>query len=383
MRIPWGLILAHARKTWLRTLLTVGSVFVAIVIFGFLRSFIVGLDASIADASSSRLVSASRLSLFAHLPIRLQPELKQRPGIVDVTHGTWFGGIYKDESPEHFWGRFGVEVPSFRRVYGMDLTLDDEVWKRWEENRTGCIIGAQLAKDERLGVGDRVRLVGNLFPGTIDLEVVGIYRSRVRSFDEKTLFFHWDYMNELSRSLGGRQDQVSTFTMLLEDPEAAGAISKEIDESYDSSAHRTWTLTERQFQAQFTSMWGNLPLFFTLLGSIVLLACLMVTANTMLLNARERIPETGILKTLGFPPGSVAAMALIEGLLHCLLGGALAMAFVRSLDGKMVVWVIMTVPWSTVLYGLAIATALGILSGLFPALLTHRLSILEAIRRKA
>ncbi len=383
MNIPWRLVLAHTKRRWLRSTLTIVSVFMTILIFGILRSFIVGIETSVAEASSTRLVSASALSLFAHLPKRLEGEIAQLPGVEAVTHWTWFGGVYIDSSPDHLWGRFGVDVPSMRKVYGPDLILDDEVWKRFEENRTSCIIGADLAKEEKLKLGDRVKIVGNLFPGTVDVEIVGIYQSKVRSFDQKTMFMHWDYMNELSKSAGGRQDIVSTFTMLLKDPGQAGGLAKSIDTNYASSSNRTLTQTEKMFQAQFASMWGNLPLFFSILGGIVIVACLMVTANTMMLNARERVQEVGILKTLGFTPGSVSTMALVEGLLLCLVGGALAMAVVRSFDGKMMMFTILTVPWRTIAEGLAIAAGLGLLSGFIPALLTHKLTILDAIRRRA
>ena len=40
---------------------------------------------------------------------------------------------------------------------------------------------------------------------------------------------------------------------------------------------------------------------------------------------RERIPELGILKTLGFSDGKVTALVLAEALLLLVLGGALGM----------------------------------------------------------
>lgn len=384
-RIPFRLILAHARKNKLRALLTVGSVFMAVMIFGFLRTFIVGMETSLNECNAARLVTGSRLSLFAHVPIKLQPELKAlaEDKALGITHFTWFGGIYLNSDPEHYWGRFGVDVESFRVVYGGDLNMPEGQWTKWSATRQGCIIGWDLAKDEQLAIGSRVRVSGNIFPGELDLEVLGIYTSKVRSFDQKTMFFHWDYMNELSRKEGGRADVVSTFTMLLKSPQDAAPLCSKVDAEFESSPHRTLTMTERMFQAQFNAMWGNLPLFFGILGGVVLFACLMVTSNTMMLNARERVQETGVLKTLGFTAPMLLCMTMVESLLLCLLGGGLAMLLVQSVDGKMLMFVIASVPPSTVWTGLGIAALLGVLSGLFPALMVSRLQIVEALRRRA
>lgn len=261
MKIPFFLLRAHMKRTWFRTLLTIGSVFIAVMIFGFLRTFIVGMQATLAETNPSRLVTGSAVSLFDQLPLRLLSELERAPHVEAVTHWTWFGGVYVDDSPEHMWGRFGVDVPSFRKVYGQDLIVAEEVWQKWDTTRTGCIVGKLLAENESFEIGDTVPILGTSYPGTLELEIIGIYESKVKSFDQATLFFHWDYMNELSKAKGGRSDIVSTYTLLLDDPDSAAQVSKVIDANYESSDHRTRTLTERLFQSQFTSMWGNLPLF--------------------------------------------------------------------------------------------------------------------------
>lgn len=383
-RIPWRLMFAHFRRNKLRAALTLGSVFMAVLIFGFLRTFIVGMETSLAECNANRIISASRLSLFAHLPKSLEPEIAElAQGKAYITTFTWYGGIFIDSDPKHYWGRFGTHPESFRAVYGPDLILEEDAWRKWADLRQGCIIGADLANDENLKLGDRVHLTGNIFSGEVDLEVVGIYKSKVRSFDQKTLFFNWDYMNESSKAAGGRADCVSTYCMLLKNPGDTGPLAAKIDAAFENSPHRTMTQTERAFQAQFNSMWGNLPLFFGILGGVVLLACLMVTSNTMMLNARERIQETGVLKTLGFTRGTLLVLTMTESLVLCLFGGALAMLIVNSVDGKILMFVIASVPPSTIWLGLGIAAALGLVSGFFPAKLVARLEIVEALRRRA
>jgi len=383
MRFPIRLLFAHVRKSWVRSLLTVLSVFIAILIFGFLRTFIVGMETSLAASAPNKIVTQSAISLFGTLPKRISSDLAEYPEIKAQCHWTWFGGIYIDASPEHFWGRFGCDPAEFRAVYGDEVSLPEDQWAAWGAAKNACIVGKELAAKEKFEIGQTITLKGNLYMGTLDLEVVGIYESRTRAFDEQTLFMHWDYMNEVSKAAGGRHDCVSTFTMLLENEDDAPALQARIDAAYEASDNRTRTQSLRAFQSQFNSMWGNVPLFFTVIGSVVLFACLLVTANTMFLNARERIPEVGILKTLGFGPTKVAAISLIESVFLCLLGGAMALAVIAPLDGTNMQFVIASVPASTIVEGLSLAGLLGILSGLAPAVMTRRLSITEAVRRRA
>jgi putative ABC transport system permease protein len=276
-----------------------------------------------------------------------------------------------------------VDVPTFRSVYGSDVDLPEEVWERWTGTRTGCIVGEDLVAREGFKVGGKVPIEGNIWGGRIELEIVGIYRSKVASFDQSTLFFHWDYLNEASKAAGGRSELVSTFTILLEDPERSPAVAAAVDAHFESSDSRTRTLTERAFSSQFNSMWGNLPLYFGVLATVALVACLMVTANTMYLNAKERVREIGILKTLGFTPTTVAALSLVESLILCLTGGVLALLLVGALDGKTLIFVVAAVPLSTYLEGFAITLALALISGIFPALAARKLPVAEALRRTA
>lgn len=383
MRFPIELLFAHVRRNWFRSLLTVLSVFVAIAIFGFLRTFIVGMQTSLDASASNKLVTQSAISLFSTLPRRLEADLAEHPEVKAVSDWTWFGGVYIDTSPEHYWGRFGCDPLEFRAVYGDEVTLPEDHWQKWMRTKTSCIVGKGLAEREEFEIGQTITLEGDIFLGTLDLTIVGIYESLTRAFDEQTLFMHWDYMNEVSKAAGGRYDRVSTYTLLLDDEKAGPALQARIDQAYEASDHRTRTLSLRAFQSQFNSMWGNLPLFFTAIGTIVMFGCLMVTTNTMLLNARERVSEVGILKTLGFGPVRITLFSLAESLGLCLVGGALALVAVVPMDGRNMMFVIASVPASTVAESLGLAALLGLLSGLAPAVMAHRLTITDALRRHA
>ena len=58
--------------------------------------------------------------------------------------------------------------------------------------------------------------------------------------------------------------------------------------------------TEKAFAAGFASMWGNVKLLMSTIGMAVVFAILLVTANAMMMNQRERTSEVAVMKTVGF-----------------------------------------------------------------------------------
>jgi putative ABC transport system permease protein len=402
MKFPAGLVFAHARKNWFRSLLTLGSVFVALLVYGTLQTAVESLEITVKGVSSTRVITESAVSLFVTLPRKTIEEVKAAPGVKEtdgsdgpprkmVTQFTWFGGTWVDE--RNFFARFGCNPVSLRDCYDDDIDMvpqapgetEDEIWKRFAATRTGCVVGVDLAASKGFKVGDRITLKGSIYPGVYELQVVGIYTSRNPSYDKSTLYFHWDYLNEVSKANGGPAETIGVISTCVVDPERAGETAAAIDAMYESSSNRTRTLTERAFQAQFASMWGGMPAFFQFLGLVALAASLVVTLNTALLNMQERIRETGVLKTLGFTDGVVLTLSLAEAAFLCGLGGAFAAPAVSSLHGKVLpgLNIPLYVPPDAPLRVLAVAVGLGGVAGVVPALRASRLKITEALRRRA
>src|SRR5262249_17542389 len=113
---------------------------------------------------------------------------------------------------------------------------------------------------------------------------------------------------------------------------------------------------------------------------------LMIVGNTMALTIRERTREIGVLKTLGFTGGRILRLVLGESVLLALLGGlpglALAAPAMALLDPSV----------SSLLPGLALTPgimmeavalmlALGLITGIIPALNAMRLKIATALGR--
>jgi putative ABC transport system permease protein len=108
--------------------------------------------------------------------------------------------------------------------------------------------------------------------------------------------FHYDYLYEREPT----RVTPGWYIMKIDDPNAAPTVAKTIDDMFRNSTAPTKTGTEKAFAAGFASMWGNVKLLMSTIGMAVVFAILLVTANAMMMNQRERRSEVAVMKTVGF-----------------------------------------------------------------------------------
>jgi len=123
----------------------------------------------------------------------------------------------------------------------------------------------------------------------------------------------------------------------------------------------------------------------SILGA-VFFTILLVTGNTMSQGVRERTGELGVLKALGFTNSQVLALVLGESCVLAALGGIFGLGLAcllvpliaKALAASLPVFFF---PARDLLLGLGICLALGVLTGIFPALAAMRLQVATALRR--
>ncbi|MNM35208.1 Macrolide export ATP-binding/permease protein MacB [compost metagenome] len=379
----FSLVWAQLFRSRTRTLLTLLSVVAAFLLFGMLDSVRVAFSSGGSVEGANRLVTASRLSITQSLPIRLEAQIRQVSGVRDVTYGMWFGGIYQD--PKNFFPNFSV-APNYFDVY-RELQIDPAQLQDWQQTRTGAIVGETLAKQFGWKVGDTIPLQATIFPrgGSNDwpLELKGIYRSKDRALaanEERQLMMNWKYFDESNDYI---KNQVSWYTVTLDNPDHASRVAQAIDAISANSDHETKTQTESAFQQAFVKQFADIGMIVTSIMGAVFFTLLLLTGNTMAQAVRERVPELATLKTLGFKDSTVLTLVMVESVLLIGLGGLLGMGLAAlilpAISPKSMGMLPPHVPTPTWLVGIVLIVVIGIVVGLLPALRAKRLKIVDAL----
>jgi putative ABC transport system permease protein len=377
------LVWAQLFRSRTRTLLTLLSVVAAFLLFGMLDSVRVAFSSGGSVEGANRLVVASRLSITQSLPIRLETQIRQVSGVRDVTYGMWFGGIYQD--PKNFFPNFSV-APNYFDVY-RELQIDPAQLQDWQQTRTGAIVGETLAKQFGWKIGDTIPLQATIFPrgGSNDwpLELKGIYRSKDRALaanEERQLMMNWKYFDESNDYI---KNQVSWYTVTLDNPEQSSRVAQAIDAISANSDHETKTQTESAFQQAFVKQFADIGMIVTSIMGAVFFTLLLLTGNTMAQAVRERVPELATLKTLGFKDSTVLTLVMVESVLLIGLGGLIGMGLAAlilpAISPKSMGMLPPHVPTPTWLVGIVLIVVIGIVVGLLPALRAKRLKIVDAL----
>lgn len=372
------LVFANLRRHKLRTLLTMLGVALATFLFASLRSVVTTLNAGAEVASASRMVVTHATAIVFPLPMSYKERLAAVPGVEAVTWANWFGGTYGDGKT--FFAQYAVDPDSYVAMYP-EVGVPPEQLDAWRHERTAALVGKGLMEVFGWHVGQDVTIRGSIFPGDWTFTIRGVYTPTVRAFDDRSFIFHYDYLYERTE----HRATPGWFVLRLSDPALAPTVAKTVDAMFRNSSDPTKTGTEKAFNQGFITMWGNVRFLMTSIGMAVVFAILMVTANAMMMTARERTGEVAVLKTIGFTDRTVFALVMVEAGLITLSGAVLGLGGAKLLyagtgftGGGMLPG--FDVTNGTLLLGFAIAVVLALASGIAPALRAARLSIVQALR---
>jgi len=380
-------ILKNTLRNRRRSILTISSIAVSLCILGVLMALYKGLFfGEPTPAQALRLIARHRVSLTQPIPIYYREQIQRIPGVRGVMAWQWFGGVYKDKrDPNNFFPRFAAEPEFFFQVYP-EFKISEQEKQAFQHERTGAVISRALADKLNFKLGDRITLVGDIFPVTVDLKLVGIFDEPAHA---EILYFNRAYLREALSPGSPQRDTVGAFLIQAVSADDVPSIADAVDRQFDSSPFPTRTESEKAFQLSFAAFVGNLKLFIMAIFGAVTFTVLLVSGNTISMSVRERIREVGILKTLGFTPGAIlfivlgesAFISVVGGALGCLLASGIC-GVIRKGPGGNFTGALRTLEISPGVGALCIATALliGLISSSLPAWSASRTSILDSLR---
>jgi putative ABC transport system permease protein len=379
-KLTWRNTLRHP----LRASLTILGMAVAVLAFCLLRSVVTAWYAGVDASSPVRLVTRNAVSLMFPLPLAYLPKIQAVPGITQVAYAYWFEGIYIDK--RHFFPQFAASLPGYLDAYPEFLIPGDQKLALIQDRR-GAVAGRKLAARYGWRLGDAIVLTGTYFPGEYRLVLRAIYKGQYPNTDETQFFFHWDYLNETLKKIApDMADKVGWFLVQVARPGLAAPVSGKIDAAFKNSLAETLTETEAAFNMSFVEMTSAILVAIQAVSWLVIGVILGVLANTMAMNARERLGEYAALKTMGFKPRHLAGLIMGESLILSLLGGLLGLALsfpaVQVFPPEVMQYFpALIVTPATMALGLAVSLAVGVLAGIIPAWQATRVRIAEALRK--
>jgi putative ABC transport system permease protein len=380
------LVLKNAFRHKLRTALTIFGIAIAVLSFGFLRTVVTAWSYGVEASAANRMITRHSVSFIFPLPITYRDQIARVPGVKLVTWANWFQGGYKDPTDfKNFFPRLAIDPDTYFDAYPELLVPPDQL-AAFKKERNACIIGAKIAQQHNLKIGDMMPIEGDIYPGHWEFVVRGIYTGRDQSTDETQMFFQWKYLDERVQQLyPGRHGFIGWYVLIADNPSQMPSIARAIDENYTNSRAGTKTETEKEFQQGFVSMSSSIIRSLEIVSFIIIGIILLVLANTIVMAARERTTEYAVLKTIGFSSVHIAGLISGESLLIAGLGGAIGLLLTFPITKGFAAmfptfFPVFTVETVTVLFAIGVAMLSGITAALFPTLRALRMSIADGLR---
>jgi putative ABC transport system permease protein len=287
----------------------------------------------------------------------------------------------------------GVTFPSFATEPEViaevfpDFELGPEALAAFQSRRDAAIAGRATAASYGWKVGDRIALVGSLYPVDLEFQLVEILPHDL----SPVLLFHRTYLEQALQAIGGDLDTASLFYVRVDDRARLEGLRAEIDALFRNSPAQTLTETEKEY---FKNMFSALDAFVAITIAVTVLVALsivFIAANTASLAVRERAPELAVLKAIGFRRRLVFLLLVLEAGVLALGGGAAgalgSLGLTLALSGAATSLMSQVGPLGSfvvtraiVVQGVFLALFVGMLSGVVPAFGASKRSVAETLR---
>lgn len=303
-------------------------------------------------------------------------------------NGGWMATIFRQEkktdpnvnivgSDENYMALNGYSLQIGRNFNTLDM----------ESGRNVAILGMDVAKKL---FGDNLRDVENntVRVGTIQYRVIGVLASRgssnLFSADNVVITTVNNVRRVFNRSnpsyqLGVMVDEVQQLNQAIGEATGTFRISRNLDVN---EANNFYISKSDNIAEMLMGFLGSLTMAAIVIGFITLFGSAIGLMNIMLVAVAERTREIGVSKALGAKALSIRRQFLYEALIISLWGGVWGIVLGIGL-GNLVAILLHTafvIPWTMIVTGIIICTAVGIGSGLYPAIKASRLNPINALR---
>ncbi len=403
VRLAWRNLWRHQRRTWL----TVGAMVFSNTLLVFMISMQFGMYGLMID---------NTLKVFTgHMQIQApgyKDDQKMRQTVPDIVPLAdrlraefpdesiaargWAFALASSDERSYGVGIFGVE-PEFEPQVSSIPGLIEEGRYIERSDATEIVIGAVLARNLRVGIGDELTLLGSGLDGSFAaavVSIVGIFESGVPDVDRNIAQMPLGAFQDIFFMEGAGHQVVISAPSL----EAAEIVLPEITAALPTDADlvvHDWDALQPGLKQAIKA---DMSSAFFMYGVLVILVAFSVL-NTQLMSVLERTHEFGIVMSLGLKPGQLGRLVMLEtaflGLIGFVLGaigGAILTAYFSvnglSIPGMEEMAANFNLPTRVYFEPTALTMAIGpfvvfiftLLAAVYPALRLYKLHPVEAMR---
>ncbi|MGB0370869.1 MAG: ABC transporter permease [Opitutales bacterium] len=412
MSALWTGIINSIREIWahkVRTMLSISGIVLGVAALVSMVGVIEGMIGSTRGAFES-LGGIEKIEISRNsVPERQEEIAYLSPGMtiydIDAIRSSVEGVSHASTRFDEGWERISFEDNSYSQpVHGVEP--DYQVILNYEMQSGRFISEMDVLRKERVIVlgpyaanqlfpgesptGKQVRLNGASYRviGVLAEEYLGnpgqrrnalFWKFRVALIPVSTALEHRGEENSINRILLKIRDpqELTQVTTSVENTMRIahnGILDFEVETGEDQLAELN--KLERNFKFSL----GGIAAISLVVGGIGIM-------NVMLASVNERIREIGVRKAIGAQGSDVfiqfIAESIVISILGCVFGMLISLAVIQVFKTMIPGGdVIESVPWNAMMLGFAFSSAIGVLSGIYPAIRAAILNPIEALRHE-
>ena len=330
-RLAWRNLWRHPRRTWL----TVGAIMFSNMLLVFMISLQFGMYGLMIDNTLQAFTGHLQIQAPGYID-----DQKMRQTVDDVVPlATKFRNHFDSDSiaaratafalvssEERSYGTavIGVE-PAFERNVSTLPGLVNQGRYLGAQDAAEIVIGAALARNLRVALGDELTLIGSGRDGSFAaavVNIVGVFESGLADFDRSITEIPLVFFQDVFYMDGSGHHVVINLPLIEDVPVVKEQVEALLPTRQNLVVHDWDALQPGLKQA----IKADMSSAFFMYGILVILVAFSVL-NTQLMSVLERTHEFGIVMSLGLTPGRLGRLVLLEtailGLLGLLFGALL------------------------------------------------------------
>lgn len=321
LKLAWRNIWRNRR----RSLITIGSIFFAILFSNLMQSMQYGMWekalSTVTSLTGHLQVQAKDfwdeqiLDNAMEVPPALAEELLQHENVAAITPRMQYGALAAHGKQTKFVGVFGIQPEDEESIIGFEQKLD--TGRLLLNDDQGILVGRGLARYFDISIGDTLSLIGMGYQGqsaNANFIISGIIKYGTDAMSSSFLVMPY----QKAQDHFGAPNMATSLNVYLENPKRLNQTKRALESKTDTAVHRlmTWKEMNPQLVQAFQADTGGNVVFLVILYLIIGFGMF----GTIIMMTAERQYEFGVLVGIGMRRTKLVLITTIETIILSLLG---------------------------------------------------------------